>query len=67
VYDVPLVEVNETGRRAIYLFRQKGSSYYITLEKFDWLLPVARKWEWMIWVPTHATIVTCVPSDSGQK
>ena len=66
-YDVPLVEVSETERRAIYLYRLKGSSYYITLERFDWLLPVAKRWESMIWVPTHTTILTCQADNSQSR
>ena len=67
VYEVPLVEVNKTRTRAIYLYRLNGSSYYITLEKFDWLLPVAKRWEWMVWVPAHSTLVTCGEGESESR
>jgi hypothetical protein len=62
VYTLPLSLVEQDGRRAVFQFlskRQAGVTYRITVRRFEWLFPLAEKWEWMIWVPTEATVTRC--------
>jgi hypothetical protein len=32
--------------------------YHVTVERFDWLLPIAKNVESMVWVPTSTEICT---------
>ncbi len=58
-YEMPMTQITETETVAIYMYRVNGTSYYITLQKFQWLLRSAKEWRWMIWVPTRVTILRC--------
>ena len=56
VFAVPLIRIEETERKAVFTYDSKvypGVSYRVTVERPIWLLPLAKKWEWMIWVPTQ--------------
>ncbi len=61
VYAVPATPVSESETRAVYDFksRQSGISYRITVLRFHWLLPSAKKSEWMVWTPTEVTVTHC--------
>jgi hypothetical protein len=63
VYKVPFSVLKSTQDKAVLEYRSErysGTEYLITLRKFDWLLPVAKKWNWVIWVPTIITTKRCV-------
>jgi len=61
VYGVPATLVGESETRATYEIKSRhaGVSYRITVERFDWLLPSAKKWEWMVWTPAEVRITRC--------
>jgi hypothetical protein len=33
------------------------ATYHVTVERFDWLLPIAGEADAIVWVPTHAEVV----------
>jgi len=61
VYAVPATVVSQSYTRATYEInsRQSGLSYRITVGRFEWLLPAAKKWEWMVWTATEVQITHC--------
>jgi hypothetical protein len=62
LYSLPLTTVQETKMQAVYEYESRsrhGVSYRIKLRHFDWLLPLARKWEWMVWAPVAVVITDC--------
>jgi hypothetical protein len=61
VYRVPATSVSESETGATYEFKsqQPGVSYLVTVKRFDWLLPSAKKWKWMIWTPTEVQFTRC--------
>jgi hypothetical protein len=62
VYTVHLTAIQETETRSVYEYEsrsQHGLSYRITVERFEWLLPAAKKWQWMVWAPAQVTITNC--------
>ena len=36
-----------------------NKTYYITVRRFDYLLPLARRWDWVVWIVTDAKVVSC--------
>jgi len=62
VYGVPLNLVEQTERRAVYQYTSRlhsGTTHQVTVERPDWLLPSAKKWEWMAWVPVAVKTTRC--------
>lgn len=62
VYSVHLKAIQETETQSVYEYESRsrhGLSYRVTVERFQWLLPAAKKWEWMVWAPVHVTITDC--------
>jgi hypothetical protein len=63
VYGYDLQVLEEDGKHVVFQFRggNRGDiAYRITVRRLDWLLPVAKKWEWMIWLATRLESSSCV-------
>jgi hypothetical protein len=61
-YLLPLTVVQESQTQCVYRYEnpsRPGLSYQITVKRFDWLLPFAEKWEWMVWAPLEVTVTDC--------
>ena len=58
-------EIIQQGEdRTIFQFpseRQKGMIYRVTVRRFDWLLNLAKKREFMIWVASDVEVIICPP------
>jgi hypothetical protein len=56
---LPLDTDSEDVGRAVFVWSPPDGSatYRITVERFDWLLPLAGEVNSIVWVPTHAEIV----------
>lgn len=54
-------KVKQKPHRVIFAFDSmtQGFSYKVTVRKFDWLLPVAKKFEWISWYVTEVDLVDC--------
>jgi len=61
VYRVSFVVLSKTTKRTVLLSYNGHDhiSYFVTLKKFQWLLPVATDWQSMIWVPTEVAVRHC--------
>jgi hypothetical protein len=61
VYGVPASLVSQSKTEAIYDIKsqQVEVSYRIRVERFNWLLPYAKRWERMVWTPTEAKVTRC--------
>jgi hypothetical protein len=58
-------EESLTNRFAVYsVSGNDGKTYRVTLQRFKWLLPIAKKYEWMIWVPVKSEVLGCTPKTS---
>ena len=57
-YSIPFKEDLEAPTNAVLSASLNGRKYRVTLRRFQWLLPVAQKWERMVWIPTE-TVVSC--------
>jgi|SRR5579864_2023549 len=57
---LPVRQESATTRRAVLVYASPDStkSYRIILKRFDWLLPLAKKWKFMIWVVTEVQITS---------
>jgi len=62
VTQVKLKRVTGSRTRAVYAWRKADGtrSYRIEVERPSWLLPTAKRYEWMIWVPVRAVLTECV-------
>ena len=70
VYTLPLEPIEETQQRAIYKHDSRlhpGVSYRVTVERPAWLLSSAKKWEWMIWIPTEIVATHCTLATSSGR
>lgn len=60
VYRLKLKRVQETQRRAVYEYNAgQNLCYRTTLQRFSWLLPLGKKWKWVIWAPTDVKCEKC--------
>jgi hypothetical protein len=61
VYAVPSKLLSQSENQATYEIKgaQPGITYRITVARFDWLLPSAQKWEWMVWTETQVQMTRC--------
>lgn len=65
-YQVPLRTVTETHRSAIFeYYAGKHLCYVVTLRRYSWLLPLAKKWDWMVWAPTDVSCAKCELTPGG--
>lgn len=55
---IPLDTESASAQRAVFNWSTPDgrASYRVTVEKFDWLLPIAGDESAIVWVPTHAEI-----------
>jgi len=56
---LPLDTESESAQRAIFAWTSPDghATYRITVERFEWLLPVAGEEDSIVWVPTHAEVI----------
>jgi hypothetical protein len=62
VYKFEPTVLEEDEKHAIFQFRMKDIAYRITVRRFNWLLPIARKLEWTIWLATREETSQCIVS-----
>lgn len=68
IYSLPLraVVVKQTVAVFVHDTADGKRSYRMTLERFRWLLPLAKNWDGMVWTPTRIEVSEC-PSASDKK
>lgn len=56
---LPLDTDSEDAGRAVFAWSSPDgrATYRITVERFDWLLPIAGEVNSIVWVPTHAEVL----------
>src|SRR5262249_11608146 len=56
---LPLDTESESGQRVVLAWTSPDgrATYHITVERFEWLLPIAGKAESIVWVPTHVEVI----------
>ncbi len=56
---LPLDTESESAQRVVFEWTSPDgrATYYVTVERFGWLLPIAGETEAIVWVPTHAEII----------
>jgi hypothetical protein len=60
VFNVPLKSIRVTQTREVWEYvTDHQLCYRITVQRFSWLLPLAKKWEWMVWAPTDVSCKVC--------
>lgn len=70
VYRVNLKTVQETQIHAVYEYSAgQNLCYKVTVQRFSWLLPLAKKWDSMVWAPTDVSCKQCrgTPKRSPSK
>ena len=57
---LPLDTESESAQRVVFAWtsRDGAATYRITVERFGWLLPIAGETDAIVWVPTHAEIIS---------
>ena len=57
---VPMDQEAASENRAVFAWSSPDgrATYRVTVEKFDWLLPIAGEKDAIVWVPTHVEIVS---------
>jgi hypothetical protein len=57
---LPLDTDSEDAGRVVFVWSSPDgrATYRITVERFDWLLPIAGEVNSIVWVPTHAEVLT---------
>ena len=58
-YKVPPRQIVDKKNLAVFLYDSvlDEKTYRVTLEKFQWLLPLAKRWEWTIWYVTAVDVI----------
>jgi hypothetical protein len=62
VYALPLDPVQVEERRVVFRYSSKrrlGATYFVVVRRFKWLLPLAKNWKSMIWIPSDVKIIQC--------
>lgn len=56
----PMDQEAASENRAVFAWSSPDgrATYRVTVEKFDWLLPIAGEKDAIVWVPTHVEIVS---------
>ena len=56
---LPLDAEPASENRAVFVWTSPDgkASYRVTVERFEWLLPIAGEADSIVWVPTHAEII----------
>src|SRR5262249_35414650 len=56
---LPLGTESESGQRVVFAWTSSDgrATYRITVERFEWLLPIAGEADSIVWVPTHAEVI----------
>jgi len=56
---LPLDAEQASENRAVFVWTSPDgkASYRVTVERFEWLLPIAGEADSIVWVPTHAEII----------
>jgi len=56
---LPLDAEPASENRAVFVWTSTDgkASYRVTVERFEWLLPIAGEADSLVWVPTHAEII----------
>jgi hypothetical protein len=56
---LPLDTESESAQRVVFAWTSPDgqATYHVTVERFGWLLPIAREADAIVWVPTHAEII----------
>jgi hypothetical protein len=57
---LPLDAESASDNRAVFVWTSPDgkASYRLTVERFAWLLPIAGEADSIVWVPTHAELIT---------
>lgn len=66
VYRSELHAIAVSDRRAVfeYFDQTHQTCFRVTVGRYKWLLAVARRWEWMIWVPESIDSFHCTKQAS---
>jgi len=62
LYSLALTQIESNERLAVFEYQsrqQEGTSYRVTVRRLEWLLPLAKKWEFILWVPTEIVVIKC--------
>lgn len=56
---LPLDTESASENRAVFVWTSPdgNASYRVTVERFEWLMPIAGEADAIVWVPTHAEII----------
>ena len=56
---LPLDTESASENRAVFVWTSPDgkASYRVTVERFEWLMPIAGEADSIVWVPTHAEII----------
>jgi hypothetical protein len=56
--------ISETKDTAVMVTQSQDGHirYEVTLRKYSWLLHLAKKWQWMIWLPAQVERIECPTS-----
>lgn len=69
IYSLPLraVVVKQTVAVFVHDTPDGKRSYRMTLERFRWLLPLAKNWDEMVWTPTRIEVSECASASSKKQ
>ncbi|MDT8070171.1 MAG: hypothetical protein ROO76_18550 [Terriglobia bacterium] len=60
VFNVPLEQVSSSETHATFQYKGSSKNYRVTVQRFAWLLPLAKQWKWAVWTATEEeTIPNC--------
>ena len=60
-HQAPPEQIVRREHYAVYLYKSVvgNKTYRVTVRKFQWLVPIAGKPQWVIWVPTRVLVTDC--------
>lgn len=54
---VSLEQVTSGETRATFKYKDTNKTYRVTVQRYAWLLPLAKQWRWSVWTPTEEEII----------